>query len=186
MSREAALRRHSVRIGLAAAALFLAATARAADGANVEEIVNYVRVSDAVSTGGQPTMPQVMALGQAGFRAVLNLREDSEFDAPAEAQAAADARLVYIRIPVQGSDPRDGEAEEFLRVTDDRSHDPIFIHCASGNRVGAFWLIRRVLRDGYTFEDAAAEAARIGLKSQGLTDFARRYVDAHRGGERTP
>lgn len=150
----------------AAAAMFgLAAAVRAAEP-GVEGIAGHVQVNEIVATGGQPTMPQVLALGDAGYRALVNLREDEEFDAAAEAKAARDAGLVYIRIPVKGSDPRDAEADEFLRVTDERSHYPIFIHCASGNRVGAFWLIRRVLRDGRTFEMAEAEAARIGLKAR--------------------
>ena len=48
--------------------------------------------------------------------------------------------------------------------------------------MGAFGLIRRVLRDGRTFEEARAEAARIGLKNQNLVDFAREYVAAHAPG----
>jgi len=48
--------------------------------------------------------------------------------------------------------------------------------------VGAFGLIRRVLRDGRTFEEARAEALRIGLKNQNLVDFAREYVAAHAPG----
>jgi uncharacterized protein (TIGR01244 family) len=165
--------------------LLAAAAAWAADGGTVEEIVNYVRVTQAVSTGGQPTAAQIQALGRAGFRAVLNLREDEEYDAKLEAEAAREAGLIYLRIPVKGSDPRDVEADEFLRVTDDPANFPIFIHCAAGNRVGAFWLIRRVLRDGMTFDEAEAEARLIGLKSPTLVEFARGYVAAHAGERRS-
>ena len=171
--------------GVAVAVLSMAAAARASAGANsiVEEIENYFRVSETVSTGGQPTPEQVLALGRARFRAILNLREDGEFDAKAEAEAASDARLTYIRIPVKGSDPHDAEVGEFLHVTDDPANFPLFIHCASGNRVGAFWLIRRVLRDGRTFDQALAEARRIGLKSPHLVEFARAYVESHPPGQ---
>jgi uncharacterized protein (TIGR01244 family) len=172
------------RCGLAAAVLFAGAAAWAADGGTVEEIVNYVRVTQTVSTGGQPTAAQIQALGRAGFRAVLNLREDEEYDAKAEAAAAQDAGLIYLRIPVKGSDPRDVEADAFLRLTDDPANFPMFIHCAEGNRVGAFWLIRRVLRDGMTFDEAEAEARLIGLKSPNLVEFARGYVAAHAGERR--
>jgi len=167
------------RWGAVAAVLSVAAVVVfAADGGTVEEIANYVRVTEAVATGGQPTAAQIRALGHAGFRAILNLREDEEYDAKEEAAAAREAGLTYLRIPVKGSDPRDAEADEFLRVTDDPANSPIFIHCAAGNRVGAFWLIRRVLRDGMSFEEAEAEARLIGLKSPNLVEFARQYVAA--------
>ncbi|HEY7111611.1 MAG TPA: sulfur transferase domain-containing protein [Thermoanaerobaculia bacterium] len=167
------------RCGLVAAALSVTAAVWAAEGATVESIDNYVRLTDTVSTGGQPTPAQIFALAQARFRAVLNLREEAEFDGKAEAEAAHEAGLAYLRIPVRGADPRDRDADEFLRVTDDRANYPIFIHCASGNRVGAFWLIRRVLRDGIAFEAAQAEAQRVGLRSPTLLEFARAYVASH-------
>jgi uncharacterized protein (TIGR01244 family) len=172
------------RCGLVAAVLLVAAAVLAADGGAVEEIANYVRVTESVSTGGQPTAVQIQALARAHFRAVVNLREDEEYDAKAEGDAARDAGLTYLRIPVKGSSPRDVEADEFLRVTDDAANFPMFIHCASGNRVGAFWLIRRVLRDGMTFEEAEAEARPIGLKSPNLVEFARTYVAGHAGERR--
>ena len=171
---------------LVAAVLCCAAAVLAAENGSVDEIAGYVRVNALVSTGAQPTMPQLLALGQADFRAVVNLREEQEFEAAAEAEAVRNAGLIYIRIPVRTSDPHDAEVDEFLRVTDDPSNYPIFIHCGSGNRVGAFWLIRRVLRDGRSFEDAEAEAIRIGLKSQNLKDFARRYIETHPAGSPEP
>jgi len=51
-------------------------------------------------------------------------------------------------------------------------------HCAAGIRAGAFWMIRRVLRDGWTAEAAEKEAERIGLReSPHLNEFARRYFE---------
>jgi len=156
----------------------------ARDGAAVEGIDHYLRVTDTVSIGGQPTPAQILALREAGFHAILNLREDAEYDEKEEAAAAREAGLTYLRIPVRSSDPHDAQADEFLRVTDDAANLPIFIHCAAGNRAGAFWLIRRVLRDGKPFEEAEAEARRIGLKSPNLVEFARAYVEKHPAAKR--
>ncbi len=36
----------------------------------------------------------------------------------------------------------------------------MFIHCTAAIRVGAFWMIRRVLRDGWKVEDAEEEATK--------------------------
>ena len=56
---------------------------------------------------------------------------------------------------------------------------PAFIHCASANRVGAFWMIRRVLVDGWTVNEADEEATRVGLHSAVLRQFARDYIERH-------
>lgn len=56
----------------------------------------------------------------------------------------------------------------------------MFIHCACADRVGAFFMIRRVLRDGMTFEAAKAEATKIGLQSAALEAFAKQYIDKHK------
>jgi hypothetical protein len=57
----------------------------------------------------------------------------------------------------------------------------VYIHCATANRVGAVWLIKRVLADGWDVEKATAEAERIGLRSPQLKQFALDYIAARQG-----
>ncbi len=142
-------------------------------------IRNFLRVNEEFCTAGQPTIDQLSELKDDGIRAILNLRTPGEHDAAAEADMARALGMSYFNIPVAGSDVADGQVEEFLRLTDDESNQPMFIHCASANRVGAFWLIRRVLRDGWDLAEAEEEAARIGLRSAALKEFALRYIETH-------
>jgi len=147
-----------------------------AAAAGIEEIEYFHRVSDRVALGGQPNAGQVAALAPAGFRAIVNLREDGEVDGLPEAEAAKDAGLVYVRVPVSPTSPTDPQVETFLRVTDDADIYPAFIHCATANRAAALWMVRRVLRDGWSLEDAENEAVHNGLTSKALLEFAREYV----------
>ena len=39
----------------------------------------------------------------------------------------------------------------------------MFIHCTAAIRVGAFWAIRRALRDGLTPDAALEEGRKVGL-----------------------
>jgi hypothetical protein len=55
------------------------------------------------------------------------------------------------------------------------------IHCASANRVGAFWMIYRVLEQGWSEDKALAEAERIGLRSPALKQFAHDYITTRPG-----
>jgi len=57
----------------------------------------------------------------------------------------------------------------------------MFIHCTAAIRVGGFWMIRRVMRDGFTIDAALAEARKVGLNdAPHLEDFARRYIASHK------
>ena len=86
--------------------------------------------------------------------------------------------MTYLNIPVDPQSPDELDADDFLKITDEQlKNGPVFIHCAVGARVGAFWMIRRVLRDGWEVEKALEEANRIGLRNQaGLIEFAKDYI----------
>ena len=142
-------------------------------------IRNFLRVNTEFCTAGQPTVEELSDLKADGIRAVLNLRIPSEHDAAGEEAAVRDLGMNYFNIPVDGANIGDGQVEEFLALTDDESNQPMFIHCGSANRVGAFWMIRRAIRDGWSVSDAEAEADEIGLTSAALKDFALQYIQNH-------
>lgn len=175
------------RLALAAAfAAGLCSGSFAPGGAGASGIEGFFRVDGRVATGAQPTIAQLGALKEEGFHAVINLREPAECDAAAEEEAARDLGLLYVNIPVRTADPKPQQVDAFLAVLEDPKIYPVFIHCGTGNRVGAFWMVRRVLVDGWTAECAETEARKIGLKSPSLRLFALEYIAAHerRGAEK--
>ena len=155
----------------------LAVAVFAADGAAT--IDHFYRISDRVAIGGQPTPEQIAELSHDGFNGVLNLREDVEFNDGPQARAARDWGMTFVRVPVSRDAPSDASVEKFLVATDDKALYPIYIYCGSGNRAAAFWMIRRVVRNGWTAADAEAEASRAGLQSGKMLDFARDYIQRH-------
>ena len=142
-------------------------------------IKNFLRINSEICTGGQPAMEDLARMKAEGVRAILNLRRPSEYNAEEEALKAKELGLRYFNIPVNGAEPRDEQADEFLKLIADLLNRPIFIHCTSANRVGAFWMVRRVLIDHWKLDDAEAEARKMGLHSQNLVDFARSYIARH-------
>jgi protein tyrosine phosphatase (PTP) superfamily phosphohydrolase (DUF442 family) len=85
--------------------------------------------------------------------------------------------MKYFNIPVVYTAPADAQVDEFLTLTDDPANRPMFIHCTAAIRVGAFWLIRRVVRDGRPYDVALEEARTIGLvNAPHLEEFARGYL----------
>lgn len=149
--------------------------------AEAPPIRNFLRVNKEFCTGGQPRLEHLAKLKEEGVKAVINLRVPTEHRAEEEEAEAKRLGLRYFNIPVAFAEPKDEQVDEFLRLTDDPANRPAFIHCTGAIRVGAFWLIRRVLRDGWTFEKAEEEAREIGLReAPHLNEFARKYIEKHK------
>ncbi len=139
-------------------------------------VVNFTQVDDTVACAGA-TPPVAMAqLAARGFRSVINFRTAEEEGADVEAgrAAAENAGLQYFHLPFRS--PSANVTESFLEVMADPTNRPVLIHCGSANRVGAMWLIKRVMQDDWPVEEALVEAQAIGLRSKGLKDFALEYV----------
>ncbi len=144
-------------------------------------IKNFLRVNKDFCTGGQPRLEHLEKLKAEGVKAIINLRQPSEHRAAEEEAKAKELGLRYFNIPFVFANPKDEQADEFLKITDDPENRPAFIHCTAAIRVGAFWMIRRVLRDGWSIEDAEKEAEKVGLReAPHLNEFARKYIETHR------
>lgn len=144
------------------------------------EIRQFLQVTPEFCTGGQPRLQHFAELKARGVKAVLNLRAPGEHRAEEEKAAVEAAGLEYFNIPVSYREPSDADVEAFLKITDDPANRPMFIHCTAAIRVGAFWLIRRVLRDGMTWDAALAEAKKVGLvNAPHLEEFAKAYIAKH-------
>lgn len=146
----------------------------------VTGIRRFFRIDKEVCTGGQPNLVHMEKLKAEGIKTIINLRPPSEHAAAKEEAKAKELGLRYFNIPVAFGDPKDQQVEEFLKLTDDPANRPMFIHCAAAIRVAAFWMIRRVLRDGWTVEKAEEEAKKIGLTVQDWQDFASDYIERHK------
>ena len=161
--------------------LLLVFSSATAQQEEAQPIRNFVRVNDQFCTGGQPKLEHLERLKAEGVKAIINLRSPGEHRAAEEEAKAKELGLRYFNIPVVFGEPKDEQATEFLKLTDDPKNRPAFIHCTAAIRVGAFWMIRRVLRDGWKLEAAEEEAKKIGLReSPHLTEFARKYIEKHR------
>jgi uncharacterized protein (TIGR01244 family) len=144
----------------------------------VPPIRNFLKVNDEFCTGGQPRLEHLAKLKADGVKAIINLRQPSEHRAPEEEAEAKKLGLRYFNIPVVFGEPKDEQVNEFLKITDDPENRPAFIHCTAAIRVGAFWMIRRVLRDGWPVEKAEEEATKVGLvNAPHLVEFAKNYIE---------
>jgi protein tyrosine phosphatase (PTP) superfamily phosphohydrolase (DUF442 family) len=173
---ESKLKLITITIAALVATIFLQSSTQ-----EVPPIRNFLKVNDQFCTGAQPRLEHLAKLKADGVKAIINLRQPSEHRAAEEEAEAKRLGLKYFNLPVVYASPKDEDADEFLKLTDDPENRPAYIHCALAIRVGAFWMIRRVLRDGWTVEKAEEEAIKVGLvNAPHLTEFARKYIEKNR------
>src|SRR5688572_23582917 len=117
------------------AAILLLAISPIAAQEDTGSIRNFLRVNDQFCTGGQPRLEHLEKLKAEGVKAIINLRRPTEHRAEEEEAKAKELGLRYFNIPVVYGDPKEEQATEFLKITDDPENRPAFIHCTAAIRV---------------------------------------------------
>jgi len=148
----------------------------------VEGITNFAQVETTVACAGAVKPGSVAGIKKMGFASIINLRLASEQGADIEAETAAakDAGINFVHLPFNGSMPDPAVADRFLKIVTEPGNQPAFIHCASGNRAAALWLIKRVLIDKWDNDRAIEEATQLGMTSPALKTFALDYIQSHK------
>jgi uncharacterized protein (TIGR01244 family) len=170
-------------LGLTTATLILSAGLTAqVTKQELPGVRNFSRVDATVGCAGAVDPAAMSALRKEGFVSVINLREATEQGADVEGSRAAaqKAGLKYIHLPFNAAKPDTATVNQFLSAVADKSNQPVFIHCGSANRVGAMWMIKRALQDGWPIEKAQAEGQAVGLASPQLVAFATEYIKTHK------
>ncbi len=113
---------------------------------SLDEITNYVRISEKLGSGGQPAPEQFGVLRDAGYDAVINLAMPDSPNALANEQALVAAQgMDYVHIPVVWETPTLQDLERFFTAMDDYQGQRVFVHCAMNMRASVFICLYRVL-----------------------------------------
>ena len=122
----------------------------------------FRRVTDAFSVAPQMAVDDVARAANAGFKLLINNRPDGEAedqpDGSTMAQAADDAGMAYVYIPVRGGPTRE-QAQAFTAAIEE-AQGPVLAFCRSGTRSINTWALGQALegapRDGLLSAGAAA------------------------------
>jgi protein tyrosine phosphatase (PTP) superfamily phosphohydrolase (DUF442 family) len=134
---------------------------------------------------GQPSTDDFAIARKDGIKTVVNLRTPGEmrFD---EKGVVKGLGLEYYYLPFAAPDTlKDEIFEKSLKVLRDKKKQPVLLHCASANRVGAIWLVHRVLTDKVAFDKALKEAKEVGLKFPPYEAKAMAYIEKVQAKART-
>lgn len=180
-------RHRVVAAAIATACIAFAAASWAAppeDGAaltaRLDGIENVQNPYPWLVTGGLPDAQALERLAGLGAWDVIDMTApDPErgFDEHAKVEALG---MRYLPIPTTKDDFTDARFTAFRHhlIAHGPEH-PLFVHCASGNRVGAALLPWLVLDRGMEDDEALALARTIGLRDSVLTARAWTYIRSH-------
>lgn len=120
------------------------------------KIKNFGKIDENIYRGGQPNRKDFNALAEMGIKTVIDLQEDASPSERAEVEATG---MHYINIPMKDkSMPKDQHIAQFLKITDDTSQGPYFVHCAGGrHRTGVVVAAYRINHYNWTIEQAYTE-----------------------------
>ena len=168
-------------IAVAALGMSLAVAQSQVQKSTVPGITNLAQVETTVACAGAVAPTAVAGIKKMGFKSIINLRLATEQGADIEGETAAakDAGITFLHIPFNGSAPDPAVADRFMAAITTPGNQPAFIHCASGNRAAAMWMIKRVLVDKWDNDRAIEEATQLGMTSQAMKTFALDYIKAH-------
>ncbi|HVN14508.1 MAG TPA: protein tyrosine phosphatase family protein [Anaerolineales bacterium] len=128
----------------------------------LEELRNFLRLSDKLISSGMPTAEQMKDAAQAGVKVVINLAlPTSENALPNEGVLAASLGMEYINIPVLWEAPTRENLNEFMEAMDAHREQSVFVHCQANYRATGFITLYRVNRLGWKKEDALKDLRKI-------------------------
>ena len=105
----------------------------------IDRIFNFRRLDDRITTSGQPSEGDILALAEAGVATIINLGLHSHERAlPDEASSVAAAGMRYVHIPVPFEMPDEGHFAAFTDAMAAAAGERVHVHCIMNMRVTAF------------------------------------------------
>lgn len=126
---------------------------------------NLKQLPNNVLTGGQPSATDIENLAKKGVKTIINFRGDGEFDKFDEAQAVASNGMTYLHIPIDSREALNKDNVAKFRKALDASSGDAFLHCGSGNRVGALFALDAFWNQNKSAEEALEIGKKAGLTS---------------------
>ncbi|MBI5965752.1 MAG: protein tyrosine phosphatase family protein [Chloroflexi bacterium] len=128
----------------------------------MENIYNYLKLSDTLFTSGMPTPEQIPSIAENGVQVVINLATSkSEGWMPNEKELMEAQHVSYYNIPVDWGNPTPENLNEFTSIMDKHNNDKVLVHCQANYRATGFVTLYRVNRLGMKKEDAFKDLRKI-------------------------
>ncbi|MFQ4145058.1 protein tyrosine phosphatase family protein [Chlorogloeopsis sp. ULAP02] len=144
----------------------------------MENIYNFLQISEYIATSGQPTKEEFAFIQEAGYQLVVNLAlPESPNALPDEKQIVESQGMEYVHIPVVWDKPNFENVKEFFRVMETNADKRVFVHCAANKRVSAFIYLYRRLHEGISDDEAKKDLHQIWTPNEIWQRFIEQVID---------
>ena len=141
-------------------------------------MVNFLRLTPLLASGGSPTLADLEGLRAEGCEVVINLALPASPDAlPLEDEHIHQMGMQYIPIPVVWEAPTRQNLMDFFAAMDASRERSVFVHCVKNMRVSAFIYLYRVLRLGADPQAARQDLEKIWEPEGTWLDFIQTMLD---------
>ncbi len=104
------------------------------------DILNWWRMDERVTTSGQPSVEQLRRIAALGVREVINLGlHTHEMALADEAGTVIELGMRYTHLPVDFKSPTAGDFDAFVTAFEATAPLPVHVHCIMNWRVSAFF-----------------------------------------------
>jgi protein tyrosine phosphatase (PTP) superfamily phosphohydrolase (DUF442 family) len=105
----------------------------------MNDIKNFLRISDRLACSGQPNESQLAQIAAGGYEVVINLGlADGKYALPDEAASVNKLGLAYYHIPVLFESPQLTQWTQFMAIMKQHRDKKTLVHCAANYRATAF------------------------------------------------
>ncbi|RUR84097.1 protein tyrosine phosphatase family protein [Chlorogloeopsis fritschii PCC 9212] len=144
----------------------------------MDNIYNFLQISELIATSGQPTKEEFALIKEAGYQLVVNLAlPESPNAVPDEKQIVESQGMEYVHIPVVWDKPNLENVKDFFRVMETNADKRVFVHCAANKRVSAFMYLYRHLHEGINDEEAKKDLHQIWTPNEIWQRFIEQVID---------
>jgi protein tyrosine phosphatase (PTP) superfamily phosphohydrolase (DUF442 family) len=120
-----------------------------------ENIYNFRKVNDQISTAGQPSEEQLRSAAAEGYEVIINLATfHPGHSLPDEADLVRSLGMAYYHIPVVWDRPLESDFTAFEQVMEQVGERKMLIHCAANFRVTVFYSLYAMKNLGWRRQKA--------------------------------
>ena len=120
----------------------------------INDIINFINLSDRISTAGQPLADEIELFPENGFEVVIFLALFENSDLPQEKEIIENMGLIFEHIPVVFKNPQISEFANFIELLKKHKDKKIFIHCQMNMRVSVFMSLYFMVIENLPYKDA--------------------------------
>lgn len=108
----------------------------------MENILNYIKINENISTSGQPSIEQFELISKCGYEIIINLALcDASNAIDNENKIVTDLKMSYFHIPVIFDEPTNEQLKLFLDILSINENRKVWVHCSLNYRVSAFMYV---------------------------------------------